>query len=581
MKKNCHHPHPSPSFLPSPLSLFNAGQRRSARASTKAHIQDAAKGIVRLAQYVRTTMDSTPPPKGPPASKLENDLRKEISAMSDIVDRLQTSGRTTEAAVARQAMDVKLKQLKAATAPPPRKESKIETSSPLSVVSKSNVAIVQPLSVIYRKVLHIVNEIEHDRIRTLDSEMARRDHDWRRVEAQVEGAREQNRRFVDILTSHATDALARSKRVKRKKQSKRSSPPPTPEIKTMKDVCRRIEELEARAAVSTAEYAASLADDLQRLQTFRRTYETETKAALKRGSLASKSFEETSKKSVDRFRAFVEAQRAKSAGRPCDQDLWDLERAYRSSICDSGHARDEYVRTMEGLFDVLTAIERKRVSTVRDIAVTLLRGLRERHGAVTYPISESLLAEVASIDPSAEMRRVREEQRRQFRTDVTVGGNATPPALPKAAELVGRTLRALRESPAALRVGRLEMQDAGYVVTSWLPVSAVLTADGRLCLFADKGALAGSLAVPPTRLSTPKLMVRVRGADVKSPKDADDNDGRLVVITETTPGLVWNTQTTHTLRAPTTEQAKGWVEAMRVRPTAFGVDAARLANGGA
>ena len=205
--------------------------------------------------------------------------------------------------------------------------------------------------------------------------------------------------------------------------------------------------MDARASVKVTEWASIISENLvkKQLKAFMKIFDSDVQKAFQRGSMFTKRFEDSSANVRSRFNAYCKAyeKQMKKISRSAagisttttdkDQNKLEtelflmevaygvrvqyenfkrlshfntnfvqtptLERRYRTEILESSRFRDQYLEEMGKIFDVIKVLEQRRAKVVKDVD-EFLQNVRTRFGSALYPVSESLLAGVASIGPS-------------------------------------------------------------------------------------------------------------------------------------------------------------------------------------
>ena len=206
---------------------------------------------------------------------------------------------------------------------------------------------------------------------------------------------------------------------------------------------------------------------------------------------------------------------------------------------------------MGKIFDVIKILEKRRAKVVKDVLTSFLQNLRLRFGSALYPVSESLLAGIASIDPLLEIR------------SLTAGAEKNSKLkLPSTLTLSQQLREGLLKSPMIIKQGTLELKDDGIVLSGWKSVHAVVTISRVLHVFEE------SCIKNVSEPMKPLWSVDLEHARVVASKD----DDVTMTITEVISGLIWNSSNAYVLRIKKEIdhdilRRKNWVFAMKLQHT--------------
>ena len=429
-----------------------------------------------------------------------------------------------------------------------------------------------------------IAHLEKNRFAAFSMEIKRHGEIWKNVVEYIKRVSGQNRRLVAYLEAQAVAAVKWSEMIAqcpiaalRKDESKKES---YTNVDSVGGAIRKLASMDGRASVKVTEWAGMLSENLvnSKLKPFIKIFDSDVHKAFQKGSMFTKRFEDSSANVRTRFNSYCKAyeKQMKKVSRNAaglattkgsssistsrdesklENELFMMEVAYRSEVVNSAKFRDQYLKEMAKIFDVIKLLEQRRAKVVKNVLTSFLQNLRLRFGSALYPVSESLLAGVASIDPLLEIKTVLMKSNVESKVKL-------PPTLTLSKQL----REGLLKSPMIVRQGVLELKDDGIVLSGWKSVHAVITIGRVLHVFEE------TCVKDASKNLTPLWSVDLEHARVVSSKE----DDVTITITEVVSGLIWNSSNSYVLRIKKEHaqrdilSRKNWIFAMRCQFTAGG-----------
>ncbi len=389
----------------------------------------------------------------------------------------------------------------------------------------------------------------------------------------------QNDRLVAYLEAQASVAVKWSEMLAKcpsiaSRDVPKSSRNQYTSVDSVEGAIQKLASMDTRSSVKIMEWASIISENLvvKKLKQFMKIFDSDIQKAFQKGSHFAKKFEDSSKNVRQRFASYCKAyevhmkQITRNAGGittakissstdSVSNELFLMEIAYGSEVVKSARVRDLYLKEMTKIFDVIKVLETRRAKIVKETLTSFLQNLRLRFGSALYPVSESLLASVASIDPLLEIKSALKSMKE----------NTSVQELPDTPTLSRNLRNSVLKSPMIAKQGVLELKDDGLVLSGWKKVHVVVTIGRFLHVFEDacvKDCL--------------KEMKPLRSVDLEHAKITESKDDDVTLtVNQVISGLIWNSSNTHVLRviegngvgSQDIFSRKNWVFAMRCQFT--------------